>query len=246
MEIRTFGGGGRLSECEKMLRERLVGDRFDRLILLPIPTAKDEKYITGTAISPIEILPMLNSRTAVVGYNLPHDIRREAEIVGAEVYDAAEDENFLLANAELTARGTVGYMLTVLRRDPGELSVGVVGYGRIGMRLVRWLLLLGSRITVYTTRREMVLRLCEAGVSASLVGEADLSGIDLLVNTAPARQIELSSVPPCAEVIDLASGSSFDPSDRVIKLPSVPDKMYPLTAGRLYAEGALKKLGGIG
>lgn len=244
MEIRTFGGGGRLLECERILSERLA-DRDGRAFLLPIPTARDNKYITGTKVAALELLPMLDSKAFVIGYNIPRDILREADVVGAKVYDAGADERFLIANAELTARGTVGYILTHLMRDPADMSVGVVGYGRIGIRVIRWLLMLGSRITLYTTRSEIAIKLCSAGISASVIGEGcDFSGIDLLINTAPARQISEKDLPPHTQIIDLASGCSFDPSPRVTKLASIPDAMYPLTAGRLYAESAIAYLCG--
>ena len=72
----------------------------------------------------------------------------------------------------------------------------------------------------------------------------DFSGIDLLINTAPARQVDEDSLPPDLDIIDLASGSIFPPSAGLVKLPSIPEQMFPITAGRLYAEAALRALEG--
>lgn len=246
MEIRTFGGGERIRECERLL-DRLLAERSGRLILLPIPTSRDNKYITGTQVSSTEILSLIEGECAVVGYNIPAPIRLAALERGALVYDGALDEGFLSDNAELTARGAVGYILTHGKRDISELSIGVVGYGRIGMRLIRLLLLFGAKVTLYTTRRSVAMDMGEVGVSAYLVGEGcDFSGLDLLINTAPARQIEESDLPDKTEIIDLASGSIFEPSDRLTKLASIPDTYYPISAGRLYAEAALCALRGEG
>lgn len=244
MEIRTFGSGGRQSECARILGERLCS-LCGRLILLPIPTARDKKYITGTSTTVENIIPMLERGTFVVGYNIPSIITEGARQAGAIVYDAGEDEDFLCDNAELTARGAVGYLLTHGGRDLAELNIGVVGYGRIGIRLIRLLLLFGANLTVYTGRREVALELCEMGISACVIGDSpDLSGLDILINTAPARQINEADLPEHTEIIDLASGRIFEPSGRLTKLASIPDQTYPLTAGRLYAEAALRAMEG--
>lgn len=244
MEIRTFGSGGRQGECARILEERLAA-RDGRLLLLPIPTSRDKKYITGTSTAVEDILPLLDRGTYVVGYNIPSAIADGAREAGVFVYDAGEDEDFLLDNAELTARGTLGYLLTHSQHDLSELNIGVVGYGRIGVRLIRLLLLFGANLAVYTGRRRVAMELCEMGLSAGVIGdELDLSSLDILINTAPARQINEADLPEKTDIIDLASGSIFKPSGRLVKLASIPDSMYPLTAGRLYAEAALRALGG--
>ena len=245
MEICSFGVGERIGFCEQILRERAADLPCGRLVLLPIPTSRDNRYITGTTAEHRDILHLVDSTTAVVGYNIPPRIIREAENVGARVYDAEGDEVFLVENAELTARGTIGYILTNEKRDLSELSIGVIGYGRIGMRLVRWLLLFGADVTVYTRRQSLAIELCEMGISAVVPGgECDLSGLDILINTAPERQIDDNSLSEKTKLIDLASGNVFASSARVIRLPGLPEQMYPMTAGRLYAEGVIRNLRG--
>ena len=245
MEIRSFGVGERMEECRRLLEGHFGGSMGGSLVLLPIPSTRDNIYITGTSVEIADLLPLPESCSALVGYNISRALWDEAERVGAEVYDAALDEDFLTENAELTARGTVGYILTHYKRDLADMSVGVVGYGRIGMRLVRWLLLFGADVRVFTRRHSLALELCEMGISAVVVGdEADTSGLDLLINTAPQKQIDDGTLPIETDIIDLASGSIFEPSARLIKLPSIPDSYYPRSAGRLYAEGAIRALGG--
>ncbi len=244
MEVRSFGGGGRIAECERILTERLAG-RQGRVILLPIPTSRDNKYITQSGVLVEDILPLIDEDTRLVGYNIPNTLTRFCDEVGAAYYDGAADEEFLIANAELTARGTLGFLLTHTDRDMSELRIGVVGYGRIGVRLIRLLLLFGAEIITFTRRRSVAMELCEMGVSAAIVGEEfDWSRLDILINTAPARQIGERELPDSLPVIDLASGKIFEPSDRLTKLASIPDQMYPKTAGRLYAEAAINRLWG--
>jgi hypothetical protein len=244
MEILTFGAGGRLAECERVLSSRL-SELCGRLFLLPIPTSRDKKYITDTTLTIDELCSALRSGDRIVGYEIPPAILLRAEALGIQVYDAAGDERLLCANAALTARGTLGYLISHTDRDITELSLGIVGYGRIGRRLANLLLILGADLTVYTGRESVARELGEVGVSAEIVGEGcDTGGLDILINTSPTRQIEERDLPQNTRIIDLASGRVYPPSDRVTRLPSVPEKMFPVTAGRLYAEGVLRAMFG--
>lgn len=246
MEIRSFGVGRRIRECERRLSCALRG-LSGRLILLPIPTTRDDKYISGTDTSLESLLPLFSADTAVVGYNIPKKTVIAAKTAGATVFDASLDEDFLIENARISANGALGYLLTHISRDISELSIGIVGYGRIGRELLRLCLLFGSKVMVYTTRESVALELGESGVRAVVISEeTDFSDLDILINTAPAKQIDESRLPPSLEIIDLASGVIFEPSARLTKLSSIPDAFYPETAGRLYAEGALKYIEGRG
>lgn len=231
MEILTFGVGGRQRECARILNATLSGK--GRLIVLPIPTTRDNKYITDTDTTPEEIRKMLDDKTALVGYKLPKALADSAAIV----YDASLDEDFLLENAVLTANGTLGYILTHSEKDISRLKIGVVGYGRIGKELLRLLLLMGSSPRLYTTRERVALELGNMGVNAEIIHNGtDFFGLDMLINTAPARLIDTDLVSVDTVIIDLASGRAIDPDERLVKLASVPDAMYPKTAGELYAK----------
>lgn len=242
MEIRLFGVGKRMAECQRILAERLESAPGS-LILLPIPTTRDKQYITDTVVRVEEILPQLSPDVTVVGYNIPIRVKTAAEEKGARLFDAGLDEDFLLENAVLTAKGTLGYILTHFDKDIADLSFGVVGYGRIGREMLRLLLLLGAKVTVFTTRETVALELGEMGVKTRVITEScDCLGIDILINTAPAKQLREEDFPENLDIIDLASGSIFEPSERLVKLPGVPDKMYPVSAGRLYADAVLRFL----
>lgn len=240
MEILTFGGGKRQKECEKILQ--LCCPSELRIILLPIPTTRDNKYITGTDCSLDEIVSLIDNRTILVGYAIPEVLLNSC----ARVYDASLDEEFLLQNAILTANGALGYLLTHYDKDISELNIGVVGYGRIGKEFLRLILLMGSVPTLYTTRESVAVELGRIGVHAEIPDKnTDLSDLDILVNTAPARIFDDEQLPPSLDIIDLASGSNFRPGDRLIKLRSIPDEMYPKTAGRIYAMHIIEFISGV-
>ena len=240
MEILSFGGGRRMREGVRLL-ESAVGPLSGRLILLPIPTTRDNIYINGTDLTLGSVVPLLTNESTLVGYNIPRDLVYNAEEVGAGVYDAGRDERFLMENAIISARGAIGYLLTNFTRDIADMKIGIIGYGRIGRALLRYLICLGSSPILYTGRQEVAVELGSSGIDCRVLGEGcDLGGLDILINTSPTSQISIDDLDPMTKIIDLASGKPFPTSDRVTKLSSIPDAMYPLTAGRLYAEGILR------
>ena len=246
MEINTIGVGGRIKECARLLSEMPASELYDRVLLLPIPTTRDKKYITGTDVSLADAAALAGEGTLAVGYGIPKEFGRMLSERGAHIYDASFDEEFLLENADITANGAIGRILTGFPKDITELSVGVVGFGRIGRRLASLLLFFGANVRVYTGREAVVMELCEAGVGCELLtDESDFSRLDLLVNTAPAKIMTdeaLFALPPSVKIMDLASGKNFPECERVLKLASVPDAMYPKTAGGIYAKYAARKL----
>ncbi len=242
MEILKFGTGARVDICATTLKERFSSrdGAFTRLIILPIPTTRDGTYITGTKTELSALFDYIDEGVFLAGYGIPLWLREGAVARGASVYDGGEDEKFLLENARITAHGTLGRMLTETGRDVSELTVGIMGYGRIGSALSELLLFLGAGVKIYSASREKVTMLAEAGVLAEeLSDEADFSGLDILINTAPNSLIPEKKVGELIDggthMIELASGQNYS-DGRVVRMASIPDKMYPLSAGRLYAK----------
>lgn len=227
-----------MRECARLL-ESVTAALSGRLILLPIPTTRDNIYVNGSDLPLSSVSSLLRPGDTLAGYGIPPHLAPE----GVSVYDAALDERFLYENALISARGALGYILTNFPRDIADMSLGLVGYGRIGRALLRYLLALGADPTVYTRREEIALELGAVGVKCSVLqSESDLSSLDILINTAPQRQIDESRLGKETVILDLASGSIFSDSPRLVKLASIPEAYYPLTAGRLYAEGILRHM----
>lgn len=239
MIIHTYEKGERGRACEEYIKSSTLGAY--EVFILPIPTTRDGILIKDSD-TPLEyITERAKAGVYVICYGLPRAVKEKMTLRGARVYDAGEDEEFLSGNAELTALATLGILLNTENRSPRELSFGIVGYGRIGKRLARLLLFLGARVRVYTSRDNTRLELCEYGVASSMSArDADISDIDILINTAPAvifdtDSDELSRL----RVIDLASGNNFPSLKTVESYPSIPAKMFPRTAGTLLGECAV-------
>ncbi len=247
MSIETYGTGERLRVAAAEIAPYAAARHF---VLLPIPSTRDGACVTNTEIPLSETLACVGQGSVIVGYGMPDFYVNDARGRGAVTFDLSRDEDFLADNAYITAVGTLGYILNTERRIPRDLIFGVVGYGRIGSQILRMLLFLGARAVVYTSRPLTHFELGECGVhsvciSGAVGGKYDFSGVDILINTAPRDMSESfpdGRVPEGMRVIELASGKNFAGVEGVEPLPSLPGRMYPVSAGRAYAAATLKFL----
>ena len=244
MTVFTYDNSKRAGACRDFLLSSGKIGGFKMLTILPIPTTRDGVHLSGSDVTLASLLIEAEPGEIYLGYAIPEFLRDSLLDSGAIVVDASLDEKFLLENAHLTALATLAHILSRGDVSVDCLSVGVVGYGRIGRELVRLLLSVGAEVRVFSTRRDTVLCLCSSGVDATHVLDGDpIPTVDILVNTAPARIFnECSDVPDTMEILELAGGNYFG-EHRVTRLPSLPSRYYPETAGRIYAEALLRALG---
>lgn len=252
MKIENYGVGERYKETLCALLDYEQSGRMppslSRALIMPIPTSRDGVHISGSALTLDELFSDLGEGDAVFGYGIPKEKRTALESVGAHVFDAEEDEAFLSENAFLTALGTLGYILTEFDRVPGDITFGIVGYGRIGRELCRILLFFGARVRIYTSRELTRLELGECGVETvhtDYITPLVLSSVDVLINTAPT---DLSASFPDGRlhggirVLELASGENFPGVEGVERLMSLPGKMYARSAALAYFRAIEKYL----
>lgn len=245
MNIEIFGESERQKSAEKLL---LMEDlNFGSVKLLPIPSSKDGEHITGTEISLNDFLKKVAPGDFVIAYGLPSSFKSALAEKGALCYDAARDEDFLVENAYITAVGTLGLILTSAKKTPSDMKFGIIGYGRIGSSLARLLLFLGAEIRIFSSKRLTRIELGFCGIDAPEIklsdfSDMDLSGLDFILNTAPTDLSYLfpeGRVTSGMRVLDLASGDSFPDVSGVEYLPSLPNRMYPVSSGVTYAKRAL-------
>lgn len=251
MNVRTYGTDERLGFCRDYLLKKNVCS-VSEIILLPIPTTRDGVTISGIDKMPSEISGEPNSVTAVVGYGIPQSFRESFANSGLITVDVSLDEAFTEENATLTANGTVGKILTLENAAPTDLSIGIIGYGRIGKRLLRLLLFLGARVSLFTSKESIMNELCALGISAmpyDVLGKKEvcreLLELDIIINTAPDSIMsdEVIEGLNTTKIIELASGDNFPIGRNVIRLSGIPAKMYPRSAGRVLADSVLRMLG---
>lgn len=254
MTIENFGSGARCKETLRLLllaeAEGKIPDSVKRCILLPIPTSKDKIHLTGTDKLLSEVFRDAKKGDFVAGYGIDKEAKRQMRENGAIIYDALDDENFLTENAQLTALGALGYILSTSDKAPSDLKIAIVGYGRIGSRLLRMLLFLGGDVRVLSGRERTCIDLAEIGINATLLPRGSAlptENLDIILNTAPSdfsASFTGDSLPCGLRVIELASGNNFKGIDGIEKLPGIPDKSYGKSAGKVYADRILNYLEG--
>lgn len=246
MKIENYGAGAR---CELVMRglmdmdsRRELPPSVSRIILLPIPSSRDKVHVTGTDRLLGEVLSDAGNGDLLIGYGIPMEDASDVASRGGVIYDAMLDENFQQENARVSALGALGYILTEMKRTPEDMYIGIVGYGRIGAELVRLLLFFGARVRVYTSRDQTRRELGAFGVESTFMERSaraipNIDGLDLIVNTAPtdlSATFETGGLPDGVRLIELASGKNFEGVAGVEYLPSIPDRMYPISSGQIY------------
>ena len=247
MSIETYGVGKRMELVSKGLKST----SFPHLVVLPIPTTKDNKHVTNTDILLEQALVNVSKESIVVGYELPPEYKKRIEALGAKVYDVGYDEDFLSKNAYITALGALGYILTTVNSELSEIRFGIFGYGRIGQFLTKMLLFLGAKLTIYTSK---ILSRIELGTYGIDSGEARCApkdacvpeGVDILINTAPTDMSGIfkdAKIPRGVRIIELASGNNFGIIEGVERLPGIPEKFYPISAAEAYVDAIIRLAG---
>ena len=272
MKLAIIGGDARQKHCAKLLHERgheirlcsrgedaprglFLTDRPEEAVqgadavLLPIPVSRGKDLISGTEITPLELLSMLSAGTHLLGGNLSASVTAAARRLGIVTHDYLELESFVLRNAYLTAQAALGLLLTEPCVCLYGATVAVIGFGRIAKFLSRMLVSLGAEVTVFARKpydRAMASLVGMKAEPIEGISESKaLFGARLIVNTAPARLLRpeaLSALAPGTLLLELASGAdnlplpSKESGVRLLSAQGLPGKYFPLSAGEIVAD----------
>ena len=237
MKIINLSNSERCRVCESILAScEFKNSKWGRIILLPVPTSRDGEHINGTDRLISDALSLVTSGDLVVGYGLSRELCSLIVERGGDVLDLLLDEGFIYKNNELTAHATLGYILTERGRDITDMRVGVIGYGRLGVSLLRLLLFLGASVTVFSGSPDKRVALAGDGVACLDYSDIENTPLDILINTAPDKF--LHRAPNVGLFLDLASGNFYSDLGAVF-LPSLPEKRYPTSAGKIYAKAVI-------
>ena len=237
MTVFTYNADARIAAARAELEGIPPSDM--RIHLLPIPT----KALTGDAGALEALLSETKAGDLVFGYGIPSTLADAMRLRDALTFDVEKDETFISDNAQLTAEATMGYLLSE-PRAPRDLAVGIIGYGRIGQALCRMLLFFGAQICVFTEREAVRTALGASDVKSRPIryeaGErADFSGLDLVIQTAPAQIFTKENAPNCP-IWNLAAAAFVGEGVAVRQLSALPAKVCYASGGRALTRAVLR------
>lgn len=197
-------------------------------LLLPVPIR-----------SGAEIPPEIPEGIPILGGNLPTDL-----FSGHNTIDLLQDPQYLYDNAAITAHCAIRIAAERLPRVWAGCQVLIIGWGRIGKFLAKYLNALGAGICVAARKPEDRALIRALGFQAAapdrLAGA--VGRYRVIFNTAPALILPEDVTSQCKEdavLIDLASKPGIE-GVRVIAARGLPGKMAPESSGDLIGRTALR------
>lgn len=197
-------------------------------LLLPVPSFDSPGILKGGQRLE-SVLQQLSETVTVFGGNLP-DLPYPCR-------DMLKDEFYLCENAGITAQCAVKILQQ--KCTLSGASVLVIGWGRIGKRLLPLLKEHGAAVTIALRKEKDLHFLQVQGESAVLTALWQPNQYDIVINTAPAAVLNESQCKQQAILMDLASVQGIE-GENVLWARGLPGKYAPEASGTLIAKTALR------
>ena len=254
MKVLLIGGDKRSEYAERKFREAgfetdtlglHINDKGDiqkaDIIVLPVPTTRDGVNIFCPLTKKVISLKELD--------NVCKKTMIFSSLYGGEkenITDISELDEFSILNAVPTAEGAIAYAINSTEKTLFGSKVLVIGNGRVGKALRARLRALGAVVTVSARKprdyAEIEINSCEYLESADL--KKNLNRFDLIFNTVDAPlfcEEDLSFLKN--PIIDLSTrGCTAEKNEKIIKLPGIPGKTAPQTAGEVIFKTVIGQL----
>ncbi len=250
-----FGNDDDLGECTRYssLKDATTGAIA---LVLPLPVANNGIYVTDNKcndwfISFEELFLNIDKKCVVFAGKCNERIISVAKKHEIKVIDVLCLDEFVIANAYLTAESAVGVAMNELHYSIKEYPILVMGYGRIGKSLCHILKAMGCSVFASARKKNDLLWIRAFGYSAIDTSKIDdvIGSCRLIFNTIPANVLDedkLSLVNKESLIIDLASkpgGVNFEAAKtrgiNVIWALALPGKKLYISSGRAEAEAIL-------
>ncbi len=231
-------------------------------VILPVP-AEDMRGLLNAPLGaqPCRIEHILDCAgigARLIGGGLSVQIRAAATQRGIEAYDYMRRAEFTARNAAITAEGAVSELMKKTKTALCDMSILVVGWGRIGKLLINKLRALCTALCLMSQNSEARALARELGCSAIAPDCPPelLGGFDAVINTAPAPVIaDLRAFRDSCILLELASAPggldaacAEDCGLELSVLRGLPGRYAPESAARAVHEavaGILKASMGV-
>lgn len=206
-------------------------------LLLDVPSF-DENGLLRDGCDLKGMLRMLPKNITVIGGNL-----EQAFLQDYRKMDLLQDPYYLAKNAAITAECALKVAALYLRGTLADSPALILGWGRIGKHLAKYLSNFGCSVTVAARKaqdRAMLEAFGYRAVDFSQVSQM-LSRFRILFNTVPQLPLSHELIDNWNQgiAIDLASYPGMQ-GQSVIPARGLPGKYAPESSGKLIAETILK------
>ncbi len=224
-------------------------------VILPVPVSRDNITVNiQNGVEPILINDVLNCHPKIVfGGIIKPDFEQKLNSENIKYYDYFKSESLTVKNAVLTAESAVAIAINSTETAIFGSQSLVIGYGRIGKQLSKYLKSFGSIVTA-TSRDEGTRAVIESdgliAMDTNLVRE-NCGIFDYIFNTVPYPIMDDSFFSNCKSKVfieDLATDSGADLNAAKKRSVSaaiysgLPGKSSPVTAAKYIAEEILRKV----
>ena len=172
---------------------------------------------------------------------IPVQVPEGVTVIGGNLespgIDLLKDPFYLAENAAITARCAMG----LIGKDFRELSVLILGWGRIGKCLGRFLREAGAEVTIAVRKESDVAMIRALGYGSVRFHEVPplLPQFGAIANTVPAMVLAAAGCREDCVLLELASKPGIT-GDKIIDGRGLPGRFAPEESGRLIARTVLR------
>ena len=205
-------------------------------LLLGVPCKESDEALS-------ELLSKLPANVTVLGGNIKKEV-----LSGYRCLDLLQDETYLWKNAAITAQIAVTLGARQLGVTWEGTQVLILGWGRIGQCLAKYLSALGARVSVAAQKEVHRAQIAALGYTPLNIQDLSyqLNRFRIVYNTVPAPVLSATQLrlcrPDCVK-LELSSVDGMDVLD-VLTARGLPGTYAPETSGKLIAATALRLCAG--
>lgn len=157
-----------------------------------------------------------------------------------KVYEMLKDEEFACKNAIYTAESVILLLLSKTENQLNQLNILVIGYGRCGKALTKYLYDMRANLTVLTSKPYEAMFYC----NSKNYGTCSFAEYDVIINTAPSKIIddsELINLKKNVIVMDIAS-APYGLNHKLAKDLNLNADVYPALPAKYRVESATQAI----